>query len=299
VAREASLADHAAQVLDVDLEQVGSHRGREHGRVRLQVGHREARYPDARGETAKRRSTHSVVPDMFLGATTTPEPAFGHRRALRARISTGHAAMVVAGVIGGLLTLVALRSADERVDVAVAARDLASGDVVRAADIRYASVGASGPVLARLVERSDVSGVIGTIVARPVGEGEPVRRGDVRPPAAPAGRRAMSIPVAPARAVNGRIAPGDLVDVVVAWEREIAIVVAGARVLDVQAPGGGALGIDSELGVTLAVDARGAQLLAAATADGDVFLTRATGAASAAGTPPLTIDGRAGTEVAT
>ena len=42
--------------------------------------------------------------------------------------------------------------------------------------------------------------------------------------------------------------------------------------------------------VTLAVDARQSQLLAAAIADGEVSLTRTTGARSARGTPPLDLD---------
>ena len=41
-----------------------------------------------------------------------------HRRALTSRVSTGHVVMVVAGLLGALLTLSALRAADDTRPVA-------------------------------------------------------------------------------------------------------------------------------------------------------------------------------------
>jgi Flp pilus assembly protein CpaB len=121
---------------------------------------------------------------------------------------------------------------------------------------------------------------------------EPVLQAHLRTRAATSGRRAMSIPVDRARAVNGDLAPGDRVDVVVAGDDAVSIVVADAEVLGVDDDD--ALGARrGEVRVTLAVDARESQLLAAALADGDFVLTRVTGSPSAADLPPLVRSGPA------
>jgi Flp pilus assembly protein CpaB len=108
----------------------------------------------------------------------------------------------------------------------------------------------------------------------------------------------MSIPIDPARAVGGRLVAGDRVDVVFAGTREVSIIVAGAEVLAVDARGRGGIGeTASPFTVTLAVTAEQSQLLTAAIADGDVSITRTTGARSAAGTQPQPLD-RVGTTAA-
>jgi len=226
------------------------------------------------------------------GRATEATPLPSRRRRLASRLSAGHLVMIVAGLIGMLLTLALLRNADERVEVAVATHDLRTGDVVGTSDLRYERVKMDGDLLGTVLRRDDVARLDGAISVRAVGAGELISRTAVRPAAAPSGLRAVSIPIDRARAVNGQLVPGDRVDVLLAAEAEVAVVVAGAEVLDVGDPAGGAaLGsVDEQFTVTLAVDARGSQLLTAAVTDGDLLLARSTGAESAEATPPLPVE---------
>lgn len=214
------------------------------------------------------------------------------RRRFASRLSGGHLVMIVAGLVGMLLTLALLRSADERVEVAVAARDLRAGDVVAGGDLRYERVKMDDDLLATVLRPDDVARLDGAIAVEGVGAGELIARTDLRPRAAPSGLRAVSIPIDRARAVNGELVRGDRVDVLLAAESEVAVVVADAEVLGVSDPAGGtALGsVEEQFTVTLAVDARGAQLLTAAVTDGDLLVARSTGAESARTTPPLPVD---------
>jgi Flp pilus assembly protein CpaB len=220
----------------------------------------------------------------------TPLPA--RRRRLRNRLSGGHLMMIVAGLVGMLLTLALLRSADDRVEVAVAAHDLRAGDVVGAGDVRYERVRMDDDLLGTVLRPDDVARLDGAVAVEGVGAGEMITRTDVRPRAAPSGLRAVSIPIDRARAVDGALVRGDRVDVLLAAESEVAVVVADAEVLDVSDPAGGtALGsVEEQFTVTLAVDPRGSQMLTAAITDGDVLIARSTGAESAQTTPPLPVD---------
>ncbi|HZP31519.1 MAG TPA: Flp pilus assembly protein CpaB [Acidimicrobiia bacterium] len=213
------------------------------------------------------------------------------RRSRRSRLSGGHLAMLVAGLLGVVLTLALLRGADERVPVAVAARDLAPGSRLRPSDVRYSPVAMNDELLATTLDRAAVHAVSGQVVVGPIRAGELVTRGRLRPRAAPSGRRAMSVPIDPARAVDGDLAPGDRVDVVLAGQQDVAIVVAGAEVLSVDKGDDGTFASAArQITVTLAVDARESQLLTAALADGDLAITRVTGATSAVGTPPVPVE---------
>jgi len=226
------------------------------------------------------------------GRASEATPLPSRRRRLASRLSAGHLVMIVAGLIGMLLTLALLRDADERVEVAVAAHDLRAGEVVGADDVRYERVRMDGDLLGTVLRPDDVAQLDGAVAVELVGAGELIARTDVRPPAAPSGSRAVSIPIDRARAVNGELVRGDRVDVLLAAESEVAVVVADAEVLEVSDPAGGtALGsVEEQFTVTLAVDARGAQLLTAAVTDGDLLLARSTGAESAQTTPPLPVD---------
>jgi Flp pilus assembly protein CpaB len=226
------------------------------------------------------------------GRASEATPLPSRRRRLASRLSAGHLVMIVAGLIGMLLTLALLRDADERVEVAVAAHDLSAGAVVGAGDVRYERVRMDGDLLGTVLRPDDVERLDGAVAVEAVGAGELIARTDVRPPAAPSGLRAVSIPIDRARAVNGELVRGDRVDVLLAAESEVAVVVADAAVLEVSDPAGGtALGsVEEQFTVTLAVDARGAQLLTAAVTDGDLLLARSTGAESAQTTPPLPVD---------
>ena len=224
-------------------------------------------------------------PGHARGAARAP------RRPLRGRVSAGHLVMVVAGLLGVVVSVALLREEPVGVRVAVADHDIDVGDVIGPADFTSARVQAPDGLLDTLVRTTDVRGVRGHVAVAPVPSGELVVRSRLRPRAAPGGLRAMSVPIEPERAAGGRLAVGDRVDVVFAGQREASIIVADARVLAVDEPGRGGIGeVARPFTVTLAVNARQSQLLAAAIADGEVSLTRTTGAESARGTPPLDLD---------
>ena len=111
-------------------------------------------------------------------------------RRRRSRLSGGHLAMLVAGLVGVVLTLALLRGADHRVPVAVAAHDLAPGTRLRAADVRYSPVAMSDDLLATTLDRAGVRRASGQVVVGPIRAGELVTRGRLRPHAATGGRRA-------------------------------------------------------------------------------------------------------------
>jgi Flp pilus assembly protein CpaB len=214
------------------------------------------------------------------------------RRRLLSRLSAGHVVMIVAGLLGLVVTVVAIRAADDSQKVAVAATDIESGRSLTEADVRWVDVRLTDDLAARAVRPDDVDTLEGAVAATPIPAGELLSETDLRPIAAEGGLRAMSIPVEPSRAVNGELDAGDRVDVLVARGGEVAVVVADAEVLDVKDSGSGGLGaVDADFAITLAVDVRESQLLTAAIADGEFVVTRSTGADSAAQAPPLVVTG--------
>jgi Flp pilus assembly protein CpaB len=198
--------------------------------------------------------------------------------------------MLLAGALGLVLTLGALRDRDGARRILVASRDLEAGTILRPADIRSASVRAGDELSSHLVSASREHDVRGRVVTAPTVAGDPLLPSQLRTRATNDGRRAMSIPVDRSRAVNGHLAAGDRVDVVTARDGIASVVAADLEVLDVDDGESGAFGARrGEVTLTLAVDVEDAQLLAAALADGDFVLTRVTGASSARGTSPVSI----------
>lgn len=230
-------------------------------------------------------------------APPDPAPPFDggtvqrRRRPLRARASAGHLIMVAAGLLGIVLSLAVLRDRPDGVAVLVADADIRAGARVRADDFRTARVEAPAALLDTLVVATDVARVRGRIAVTSLSEGELVVRSQLHRRAAPDGLRAMSIPIDASRAAAGRIEPGDRVDIVFAGAHEASIIVTHARVLAVDEPGRGGIGaVSRPFTVTLAVDAGESQLIAAALAEGELSITRTTGATSSAGTEPLVLD---------
>jgi Flp pilus assembly protein CpaB len=216
-----------------------------------------------------------------------------HRR-LTARFSSGHLVMVVAGLLGMVLGVAALRHDPGGIEVAVAARQIRAGERVAMRDVRTERVAVPPTLLATLVRAGAIRGLRGQIATTTIEAGEPIVRRELRPRAARAGLRAMSIPIDPARAVAGRLTAGDRIDVLFAGDQEVSIIVRDAEVLAVDAKGRGGIGeTSSPFTVTIAVDARQSQLVAAAIADGDISIARTTGSVSSKGTAPQPLD-RAG-----
>jgi Flp pilus assembly protein CpaB len=203
------------------------------------------------------------------------------RRPLRSRVSGGHLVMLLAGLLGALCTVAALRSADHRVEVLVARADLAPGDTVRAADLRTVRVNADGGALAGLVRADAVRELAGDVVTSRVRAGHFVTPDDFEPAAASHARRSMSFPIDRAHSLDGALVAGDTVDVVAADARsgEARYVATGVEVLRVAGGKRSALGGDDSTTVTLAVDPDSALAIASALHGDDLTLVRSTGAA--------------------
>jgi Flp pilus assembly protein CpaB len=202
------------------------------------------------------------------------------RRGWTTRLSTGHAVMVLAGLLGVVLTLGVLRDDREGTAVLVAASDLVPGTVLDRASVRVARVDASADLLAELVPADTVAAVDGSVATQPVAAGAPLPRDAVAEAASGSATRSMSFPLPRARALGGALEAGERVDVlgVAQGAAEAAYVMTDAEVLAVAGADRGPLGTSDELTVTLAVDSDAARRVAAALEAGTVTLVRATGA---------------------
>ncbi|MDQ1509330.1 MAG: Flp pilus assembly protein RcpC/CpaB [Actinomycetota bacterium] len=204
-----------------------------------------------------------------------------HRRALTSRVSTGHVVMVVAGLLGALLTLSALRAADDTRPVVVAARDIVPGTVIDARWLRTSNVHADAGVLATLFGANAIDQLRGQIAVARVPAGSLLTHDDVRGVTAGAAPRAMSFPIPVTRAVGGALVAGDRVDVLSVRHNtgRSSYVAIDAMVLAFSNHGGGALQGSDDASITLAVDPDVAARIASALETGSVTLVRATGAA--------------------
>jgi len=203
-----------------------------------------------------------------------------HRRALTSRVSTGHVVMVVAGLLGALLTLSALRAADDTRPVLVAARDIVPGTVIDSRSLRASSIHADAGVLATLFDASAIDDLRGQIAVARIPAGSLVTHDDVQSTTAGKAPRAMSFPIAITRAVGGALVAGDRVDVLSVQHNtgRTNYVATDASVLAFSTHGGGALQGSDDASITLAVEPEVAARIASALETGSVTLVRATGA---------------------
>ena len=203
-------------------------------------------------------------------------------------MSTGHAVMVLAGLLGVVLTLSVLRTADDDREVLVAATDLVPGTVIDQDAVRVARVDAGADILASLYAPEALETLEGQVVTGAVAEGALLSRESVRPATDGSATRSMTFPLPRARALGGALDTGDRVDVLGVAQSGAGAeyVMTDAEVLAVDGARGGPLGTSDELTVTLAVDAEGALRVATALESGTVTLVRSTGA------PAVTSDAR-------
>ena len=216
---------------------------------------------------------------------------------LRGRVSSGHIAMVVAGLLGMTLTLAVLRDEHGGTEVAVAAREIRAGETIGRDDVRVERVRADRDVLGTVVPGGSVRSLRGEIAVATIAAHAVIPRGAVRAKAAGAGMRAMSIPIDPARAVSGRLAAGDRVDVLFTAHDRVSIIVSDAKVLAVDERQRGGIGEStSPFTVTIAVDTPQSLLVAAAIADGNISIARTTGTtAGSAGVGATSLEGATAT----
>ena len=199
--------------------------------------------------------------------------------------------MAVAGIVGVVLSFAVLREREGETRVLVAAHEIRAGETIAPSDFRTTRVTLTPDVLATVAQVRDRRRLTGRIATSTIAAGELVTTRTLRRPTAPNGLRSMSIPIDPARAVGGRLVAGDRVDVLFAGQQSVSIIVADAPVLAVDARGRGGIGESaSPFTVTVGVTARQSQLVAAAVADGEISLARTTGASSARGVAPESLD---------
>src|SRR4051794_2170869 len=81
----------------------------------------------------------------------------------RARVSRRHLVVVLAGLVGVLLTLAVVHAADQTVPVLAVAHDVAAGERVGPDDLAVVDVHADGDVLATLVRAGDRGAAVGRV----------------------------------------------------------------------------------------------------------------------------------------
>jgi Flp pilus assembly protein CpaB len=215
--------------------------------------------------------------------TSPPGPTVA-RRPLRSRVSSGHLVMVVAGLLGLLLSLAVLRRADSSVPVLVARRDLAPGTRVEPDLFRATAVHVDPGPLANLVTPATLDGLRGRIVRSPMLAGDLLERSDLAAPSTGAAARSVSFPVDASVAVDGDLTAGDRIDVLASTDdgARSGYVLAGADVVAVHASSSGPLRAgDGQITITVTVDTAGAQRLAGALHGDHLLVVRATGAPAA------------------
>jgi Flp pilus assembly protein CpaB len=191
--------------------------------------------------------------------------------------------MVVAGLLGLLLSLSVLRRADDTVPIVVVTRDIAPGTRLRADMLATTRIHADGRLLANLVSADDRA--LGSIVLSALRSGDVLERSGLGSRSTRRAARAVSFPVDSALAVGGDVSTGDRIDVLAsAHDGSVSgYVLVGADVVAVHEIGSGPLrGTDGRLSITVAVDAAGAQRLAGALHTADLLVVRSTGAAPVA-----------------
>jgi Flp pilus assembly protein CpaB len=189
--------------------------------------------------------------------------------------------MIVAGLLGVVLTLSVLRAADEKRTVLVAAHDVVPGTVLARDAVRTARVDASDDVMASLYTPEELDALEGRVATSSIARGTLVTRAAVRARSAGEAARSMSFPIPRAHAMGGALDTGDRVDIlsVATGSADAGYVMTDVEVLAVDGGRGGPLGAPEDVIVTIAVDSEGAVHLAAALERGTVTLVRATGAA--------------------
>jgi Flp pilus assembly protein CpaB len=198
--------------------------------------------------------------------------------------------MILAGLLGVILTLSLLRASDDRRAVLVAATDLAPGTLIGDDSVRIEHVDARAEVLASMYAPADLDELRGRVATTSIAKGALLTRDVIQATAAGAAARSMSFPLPRARALGGALDRGDRVDVIAVQRdtSEAGYVMTDVEVVDVDGAGGGPLGGGpDELTVTLAVTPNTAVRLASALETGTVTLVRSTGASPADATDQL------------
>lgn len=208
----------------------------------------------------------------------TLEPQGPPRRTLSSRIGLLHVVAIVSGILAFLLILAWMRSQQDVVEVAVAAEEIRSGNVITAELFEYVEIPAASAFGDRLITSEDAGRLEGAVATRLIAAGEPVLDSDLRPVETPEGLRAMSVPLDINQAVGGVLAVGDRVDIIGFDETGPHYIATDIEVLDIPGERSGAFGSGASYAVTVAVDDAQALAVARALDFGELHMLRSTGA---------------------
>jgi Flp pilus assembly protein CpaB len=213
-----------------------------------------------------------------------PVPAAPARRSIVSRLSIGHVVMILAGLVAILLNLAFLRTSADTVNIAVAASSMEAGTVLAADRLASVEVGDAAELAQGLLTEESAASLFGSVLARDIEAGEPIRRSDLRPAGSSLALREYSIEVDAAEAAGGSIQPTDIVDIIAVIDSRAFYVAAGLDVVRVKGDTGG-----GELILVLSVDDRTALEIESARAAGSISVVRSTGAPPPV-SGPVTID---------
>ena len=184
-------------------------------------------------------------------------------------------------VVGGLLVALAFvgtflaytgATADDRIDVLIAVRDLRPGETVTAADVELVPVELPGEVRGLF---GAIDAAVGRQVVAPVDAGEFLQASATVESAAGAEKLEVAIALPGNRAV-GRLVPGERVDVFSTWGGSVTELIAvDARVLEINGGAGQLLSGGEQVVVRLALaDFDQVEALVHAQAAGDITMIR-------------------------
>jgi len=188
-------------------------------------------------------------------------------------------AFLVAGAVVGTVAVMATAGDDPAAAYAVVTGDVDAGERLAREDLALVPVDL--PAAQRAVSYTDLAVLEGATALGPLAAGQLVQASDVAKP--PGGPRlaSVSLPVEPARALQGQLQRGDRVDVIATstegGDPRTRTVAAGALVVDVAEDGDGGLGSPTGLSVELAVPPEDLEAVAEAGAVATVTLARTTG----------------------
>ena len=188
--------------------------------------------------------------------------------------------MLLAGLLGALLTLSLLHASNDTTPMLAAAHDIAPGTVVDSSVLRTAHIHADAATLATLFRSRDLDAVRGHVAIEAIPAGALVTRAAIRAAARGEAPRAMSFPIPRSRAVGGALDVGDRVDVLAVQRTtgRSGYVATNLQVLAFSGRVAGPLQGSDDASVTIAVDSAAAARVASALETGTITLVRATGA---------------------
>jgi hypothetical protein len=142
------------------------------------------------------------------GSAPLPAPARLPKRPIGSRLSSGHVATIIAGVLAAILSYTVLRGGSS-IDLAVASRNLQARETITAGSFAFRSLRLPGDAVKGFVTRKDVEAYRGGAILVSLPKGSLVATSML----APKGKAQMREVPVPVEAIPQGLAVGDLVDI--------------------------------------------------------------------------------------